>query len=164
MQGTLRRHRLRAAATIAVVASGVVLCLAPPAGAVPVPWQNCGRAGDVINVTKFEASVWPPQAGKPITVDFQFTVATALGWSTRVSTSITDPAGRTYPLDWIFPLLPPLRLPLAAGPHTVQETFVPAWDLEPGAYQLHLSARTISGAEALCMNLTIPLKGRSGPT
>src|SRR5271167_4247399 len=37
-----------------------------PAGAVPVPYNNCGKPTDILSVSKLDATVWPPPTAAPL--------------------------------------------------------------------------------------------------
>jgi len=47
------------------LAAALALASAAPATAVPIPWKNCGAAGDILPISKSDASVWPPPVAAP---------------------------------------------------------------------------------------------------
>ena len=38
----------------------LLLGIATPSFAVPIPWKNCGQASDHVQVTQMDATFWPP--------------------------------------------------------------------------------------------------------
>ena len=42
------------------------------ADAVPIPWRNCGRPGDLMVITQADASVWPPPVAAPASATATF--------------------------------------------------------------------------------------------
>jgi hypothetical protein len=107
-----------------------------PAGAVPVPYQNCGKPADILQVSSLDASVWPPPTAAPLAGTATFDPATGqltnlrvllaygVNWifdSGSVSTSLGSgfvPLPASIPMSVISPILP-----LAAGPYTATQTF-----------------------------------------
>ena len=77
-----------------LLASAVALGVcASDAAAVPLPFKNCGKPGDVIAVTLFDASVWPPQ-GTPAPI--QITAVYDGGKLDRLDVTIL------YGVNWVF--------------------------------------------------------------
>ena len=107
-----------------------------PAGAVPVPYKNCGKAGDILQVSILDASVWPPPTAAPLagaaTIDpatgqltnLRVILSYGVNWifdSGNVSTSLGSgfvPLPASVPMSVINPILP-----LAAGPYSATQTF-----------------------------------------
>ena len=42
------------------------ISLSAPTAAVPIPWKNCGKAGDLLSIQQSDASVWPPSVAAPV--------------------------------------------------------------------------------------------------
>jgi hypothetical protein len=117
--------------------SGILLAVAfslgasLPAGAVPLPWKNCGTPGDAVAFSKVDVSVWPPSFGPP---SFLYTVANidpdngiltklraalpGLGWLFELKNPVTprpgSPVGRSVqgfvalPDSWLTTGSPPM--------------------------------------------------------
>jgi hypothetical protein len=47
-------------------AAAFLFAAAPPVDAVPLPWKNCGKAGNILSVQLINASVWPPATAAPL--------------------------------------------------------------------------------------------------
>lgn len=123
-----------------VLASAIFLlfiatALSAPAGAVPIPWKNCGAPGDALQITKADASAWPPPVAAPARamatfdakgnlLDLQLLLIQGVSWTfdsgplpTTTSAGIVSlPA--SFPVDVTGP-----PLPLAAGPYSTTQTF-----------------------------------------
>jgi predicted dithiol-disulfide oxidoreductase (DUF899 family) len=65
LTGTRRQKRRLICATLFMPAA-LLLAPAPPAGAVPVPFKNCGKPSDILQVQTLNASVWPPPTAAPL--------------------------------------------------------------------------------------------------
>jgi hypothetical protein len=108
----------------------------PPAGAVPVPYKNCGKAGDILQVTTLDASVWPPPIAVPLagtaTIDsvtgqltnLRVRLGLGVDWqfdSGSVPTSLRSgfvPLPASVPMSVTGP-----DLPVAVGPYNLLQTF-----------------------------------------
>jgi hypothetical protein len=134
LTGTRRKKWLLICATLFAPAA---LLLAPvPAGAVPVPYKNCGKPNDILQVQTMNASVWPPPTAAPLVGTA--TIDAATGKLTNLRASLL------FGVDWLFdsgnlstsagsgfvplPASAPVSvttppLPLAAGPYNVAHTF-----------------------------------------
>jgi hypothetical protein len=169
-----------AAMSFAIFGSIVV---APSAAwAVPVPWRNCGTPGDAISIQQINASVWPPQAGKSLTVSYRLNLAEPLLRGAFEHVTTTWPSGQTpeftlpfqLPVEELFrsALLPHLAvkpgtlLPFLAGPYsetftltvprTKPSTFVTHVLTQPVG--VHLTGYDSAGHEVVCMQLVVPIK------
>ena len=137
---------------VSLVASGTLIGLSRPAGAVPIPWKNCGTAGDPISVVKFDASVWPPQRGHPITLSYQWVASRAIDPSAYEVVTLSSPSGPQFPL-WL-PVVP-----LPAGPYSGSTTFtVPRWLPSGTVLVVHRVWFDGDGTRLACMDVTIPVK------
>jgi hypothetical protein len=150
-----RSFGLRAAVLLALVGLGV-LSIPSAAGAVPVPFKNCGAPSDLISVSKLDASIWPPVAGQPITLSLVENVGQVVsGGSQRAELSLLQ-FGFQLPLQFSQPAL-------SAGPLDRLVTF----DVPPGVggqvLGLHFSATSSTGAEIVCIDVTVPFKGAASP-
>ena len=56
LTGTRRKKRLLICATLFAPAA-LLLAPVPPAGAAPVPYKNCGKPSDILQVQTMNASV-----------------------------------------------------------------------------------------------------------
>lgn len=161
---------------IVLLTLGVILA-APvrPARAVPVPFKNCGKAGDIISISSLDASVWPPVgssaplagtatfegSGKLVDLtvelgvgpDFVFRSAGGLN-ATLVGGFVALPS--SVPLTLVSP-----SLPIAAGPYNLVRTFLSPL---PGAQSVQISSHTTVGQSiaALVASLGLTFAGNSG--
>ena len=72
--------------------------IATHAFAVPVPWKNCGAAGDIVAVQQLDANVWPPQNSGPTgPVFLSAKVDPEWGDVERLRVVL-------FPLNWVFEL------------------------------------------------------------
>src|SRR6185312_12503512 len=100
---------------MAKLVAGVVLAFVALAVAVPVPWKNCGGAGDVISVQQVDASVWPPVHGQKITLAVKAVIGAAIPDATFQATiklgpiTILDRKGKLSDIKEV-------KLPIPAGP------------------------------------------------
>ena len=127
-----RRTRLALTACLFLA----LLARSAPAPAVPVPFKNCGQAGDLLAVQQVAASVWPPPTPAPlvatVTLDpvtgqvTQLSVVLQLGpnWmfeSGPLPTTL-NPSGFVS-LPSSFPLNLTNALPVALGPYNTLDTY-----------------------------------------
>jgi hypothetical protein len=68
--------------------------LASPAAAVPVPYHNCGKPADILQISSLDASVWPPPTAAPLAGFATFDPATGQLTNLRVRL--------TYGVNWVF--------------------------------------------------------------
>jgi hypothetical protein len=117
-------------------AAAFLFAAAPPAAAVPIPYHNCGKAGDILSVQLMDASVWPPPTAAPLAAMATFDPATGQLTNLRVfllfgADWVFDSGSLPTGLGSGFVLLPasvPMSvtsppLPLAAGPYSLTHTF-----------------------------------------
>jgi hypothetical protein len=123
--------RFSLAASIALSAFCAVI--APRAAAIPIPFKNCGKPGDLLSISKADATYWPP-VGAPVPLSV---------------TATLDPSGTTISglqarlsllLDWAFES-GPVNFPVKGGfvtlPSSVPMTLVsPALPIHLGPYNL----------------------------
>lgn len=158
---------------ICIAVLGAILALPTSAGAVPVPWRNCGSAGDALSFQRFDASVWPPQAGQPLTLSYRMTLAEALDGGSFEHVTVTSSSGDNgrwmpfqLPIAQLFAFglrghsaAPGRRLPLPAGPYGRSLTVrVPSGIPSGTTVGVDLTGYDPSGHEVVCMQLTIPVK------
>lgn len=148
------------------------MALPTVAGAVPVPWKNCGTPGDAISFQKFDASVWPPQAGRPLTLSYGLTLDEALtdGSFERVTTTSSGKRATLLPFQlpvaelFSFGLrghraAPGRPLPLPAGPYGRSLTLmVPKAEPVGQTVAVTLTGYDAAGHTVVCMQLAIPFK------
>ena len=143
---------MAAVALVAALLGSVVL--STRADAVPVPWRNCGAPSDPITVQQFDSSVWPPQRGKPITVNLRFTVAHDIAVD-HDELTISPPTPRR-----LLRLLAPLRAhQFTAGPYSVSESMrVPLKYQSGSVFTIHLGIFDTAGTQDFCLDMTVPIK------
>jgi hypothetical protein len=149
------------------------MALPTTVGAVPVPWKNCGSPGDAINIQKLDASVWPPQAGRPLTLSYRLTLSEALtdGSFERVTTTSPSGNGASWapfqlPIAQLFSFglrgqraAPGRKLPLPVGPYGRNLTLrVPNGVPVGSAVSVHLTGYDAAGHQVVCMQVVIPFK------
>jgi hypothetical protein len=109
--------------------------LSAQAAAVPIPFKNCGKAGDVLSMQQYDSSVWPPSVAAPFnataTLDTSgqitnLSVFLLLGpeWVFDTGPLQTSASGGFVSLPASMPVTvnsPPL--PVKAGPYVIVRTF-----------------------------------------
>ena len=144
------------------------------AWAVPVPWQNCGTPGDAVSIQQFDASVWPPQGGRPLTLSSRWTLSETLAVGSLEHLTTTWPSGRVS--DTWLPFQPPVTvlfddallghrhveatpLPIPAGPYNQSLTVrVPRKGQATQPLAVDLTGVDAGGSQVLCLRLVIPVK------
>jgi len=113
----------------------VAATLSGRAAAVPIPWKNCGKAGDLLTITKADASVWPPSVAAPASATATFDTAGNLvnlrlflvhgiSWTFDSGALPTTTSAGFVSLPASFPVnVTSPTLPLAAGPYSTTHTF-----------------------------------------
>ena len=154
------RHVVRGSVLVALVAVGLVV-LPSAAGAVPIPWKNCGSVTDLIKVSKADASVWPPQAGKSITLSIDFTLDENISGGYAFITVGPTTSSSFQPVGQ--PLVVPLR-PEKAGPYAPENgpngiTLTVPQSAAGMIYSVSFDARDTAGARLICAQATVPIKG-----
>ena len=153
---------------------GSVIAVPSAAWAVPVPWKNCGKAGEAITVQRFDASVWPPQAGQPLTLSSAWSLGEALTKGSLEHVTTMWPSGRVSDTWLNFqPPVPVLfddavfgqspsnttHLPVAPGPYNQTLTLsVPKKGSATQPLGVDMTGFDATGRQVLCMDLTIPIK------
>lgn len=123
---------MRAGAILMLFAIGA---LSRPAGAVPIPWKNCGGAADSLKIAQANASAWPPPVAAPAAatatfdahgnlLDLRFVLLQGVLWSFDSGPLSTTTSAGFVSLPASFPVaVTAPALPLAAGPYTTTQTF-----------------------------------------
>lgn len=105
------------------------------AGALPIPFQNCGAAGDSFSLQQDNASVWPPPVAAPARatatfdgggnlVDLQIHLLHGLDWTFDSGPLPATTSAGFVSLPASFPMtVTGPALPIAAGPYSTTETF-----------------------------------------
>jgi hypothetical protein len=126
---------------------------------VPIPYKNCGKPTDKLQITKADASVWPPKVGQPITVNFNATLTQdVLGghYEARVKVlglQILDEKGKIEDLAKKFNI----TLPIKAGPYGLSKTTtIPAW-VPKGDIDVFVQSFNQKGDEIECIEVTAKL-------
>jgi hypothetical protein len=159
--GTKAKSRLLRCLVVSVVAAGTLIGFSQAASAVPVPFKNCGSAGDPVAIDQFDASVWPPQSGKPVTFNYRWHTSIMIDRGAYVVVTITLPSGeRTGPHRQPFVPPPPLkRPPIPPGPYQGSVTItVPTWVRPGSVFGFHSVTFNRNGTRLSCMDLTVPIK------
>ncbi len=142
---------------VAGVLSVVLVGLPTAAGAVPIPWKNCGNVSDLIAVTRVESSVWPPVAGQSITIESQFVLRQHIwGGSAVMDASTRQPGPPTWPQDTSFG-------PEDAGPYNHLVTLnVP---IQAGGQVFNVTFRAYGPdhSQLICVQATVPVKQGAAP-
>jgi hypothetical protein len=126
-----------------------------PAFAVPIPWKNCGKPTDVVSVSSSNASVWPPQSGKPITFLFRATLKSdILAITGSLTVTYTSPSGESHQQVHTWD-----NAPVGQKTGPLNYTFTQVVDAPSGSiYTLHLSLQGQDGNEDICADVTVPIK------
>lgn len=129
VQPMRRPRRLSAACVFAAVA------LAGHAAAVPIPWKNCGKAGDLLAIISDDASAWPPPVAAPASATATFDGAGnllnlriflvhGLSWTFDSGPLATTTTAGFVSLPASFPVnLASPTLPIPPGPYNTLRTF-----------------------------------------
>jgi hypothetical protein len=140
--------------------AAVLLSFVALAVAVPVPWKNCGGAGDVISVQSVEASIWPPVHGQKITLAVKAVVGAAIPDGNYQATiklgpiTILDKKGKLSEIAQVKPLLP-----IPAGPVNQNLTIDVPKEIPGGiTVTAHVQLVSTAGPRAICVDVTIPFK------
>ena len=140
-------------------ASAASVVISSRADAVPVPWRNCGSAGDPLIVTKFDAAVWPPQSGRTDIFNMTFSVARDFDVGTDVLTIMPSAADKLkVPIKTL--LAPLLGHHFQAGPHnTGLRSFTVPGSIPTGSvFSVHLDVLDRAGNQDFCLDMTMPIK------
>jgi len=126
---------------------------------VPIPYKNCGKPTDKLQVTKADASVWPPKVGAPITVNVNATLTqdiTGGRYEARVKVlglQILDEKGKIEDIAKKFNV----TLPIKAGPYGISKTTtIPAW-VPKGDIDVFVQTFNSKGDEIECIEVTAKL-------
>jgi hypothetical protein len=139
-------------AAVAMVAASVgSILFSGAAEGVPVPWKNCGTPSDPIVVTKFDASVWPPQRGKPETLSWAYNVSRDI--VVRREFQIVEPPG-------LGKIPTPLNARLIkAGPYTGSNTFTVSDSIPSGSvFSVQFLIFDRTWTQVFCLGMVIPIK------
>ena len=79
-----------------------------PAGAVPIPFANCGKAGDALSIQKMDATSWPA-VGHPTILAGTATVDPLTGHVTKLRVTLL------LGTEWVFETQGNLGLPVVSG-------------------------------------------------
>jgi hypothetical protein len=176
-----RTSRLTRVAELVLAATslalfGYIVAVPTAAWAVPVPWKNCGSAGDPITIQRLDASVWPPQAGKPLTLSDAWNLTEPLTKESREVVTTTLPSGHVSDVRLRFQ--PPVALlfdeallrrddlrqgrmplPIPAGPYNQSFTMdVPSGAGARAPLAVGLTGFDATGRQIVCMQVIIPIK------
>lgn len=146
----------------------------PYAGAVPVPYKNCGKAGDILSVQKVDASVWPPPTAAPLVATATLDPVTGqltnlhvllflgVNWAFDSGSLPTGRSDGFVSLPTSVPMnatSPPL--PVAAGPYNSFHTFV-ANDGSGASVTVASQATVGQSIAAPLTNLSLTFNGTPG--
>lgn len=146
----------------------------PYAGAVPVPYKNCGKAGDILSVQKVDASVWPPPTAAPLVATATLDPVTGeltnlhvllflgVNWTFDSGILPTSRSEGFVTLPASVPMsLTSLPLPVAAGPYNSFHTFV-ANDGSGASVTVASQATVGQSIAAPLTNLSLTFNGTPG--
>jgi hypothetical protein len=122
------------------------------AGAVPIPWKNCGTPADLITVMRADSSIWPPVAGEAVTLDVQFVLSQHI-WG---GYAVLDAAGQQPPAQ-VWPRSMGLG-PANAGPYNRSVTLIVPLEAGGQVYDVSFDAYGPNGAQLICLQATVPVK------
>jgi hypothetical protein len=144
--------------------------LSTPAGAVPIPWTNCGAPGDALQITQATASQWPPAVAAPARanvtldaagnlLDLQLVLVHGVLWTFDTGPlPVTASSGfLALPASFSAGVTGP-SLPLAAGPYVTTRTFT-----DNGASETIADKATVASAVAGPATGTIALSFNGTP-
>ncbi|MGH9919405.1 MAG: ML domain-containing protein [Nitrososphaerales archaeon] len=156
------RWRLRATSAAVALLLGVtgfsVVGLQTAAWAVPLPYKNCGTATDPIQIQSFDASVWPPQAGKPLTLSYRWLTTVEINkgayvWDTTTVSGVQRIFRRPF-----HPLPPTTELPVPPGPYTGETTITIPDQVEGLTFHIHVVLHNRDGSTLACLGFVVPIK------
>ncbi len=137
------------------VLSIAIMGIPRTAGAVPVPWRNCGTVADLIVVSGADSSKWPPVAGQSITLDVHFVLRQHIWGGYEVMDLSTSPPGLpTWPEEASFG-------PRDAGPYNQLVTLVVPPEAGGQIFNVTFRAYGSRQAQLLCVQATVPVKAGS---
>jgi hypothetical protein len=157
-----------------LLAAVFLFAAAPPVDAVPLPWKNCGKAGDILSVQLINASVWPPATAAPLAGKAMFDPVTGQLTNLRVfflfgpewvfdSGSLPTSLGSGFvPLPATVPMSvtrPPL--PVAAGPYTTSYSFTSP-DGSGASVTVTTKAQVAVALSSPLTNLSLTFNGTPG--
>jgi hypothetical protein len=135
----------------------VLTIVAVVASAVPVPYKNCGKPADIIQLTSVGADKWPPVRGQPMTLSVWAQVSRQINDGDYEAVikfngfQILDKKGKLSDIKNI-------SLPIRPGTYSQNVTVtVPSW-IPAGQVDAHITTFDNTGAECLCLDISIPLK------
>ena len=141
-------------------------------GSVEELWYR-GRRGS--SIQQLDASVWPPQAGKPLTLNYRSVLTETLTNGSLEHLTMTWPSGRVsdvwlpfqppaavlfnYALFGHYPLQQTKPLPIPAGPYSQSLTLrVPEKGPATQPLGVDMTGYDATGRQVVCMQLLIPIK------
>jgi len=126
---------------------------------VPIPYKNCGQAGDKLQITKADASIWPPHVGQAITVNLNATLTQDISggkYEIKVKVlgiQIMDEKGAIQDIAKKYNV----TLPIKAGPYGISRTVtVPSW-VPKGDIDVFVQTFNQNGAEIQCTQVVAKL-------
>jgi len=155
----LHSFKMRVLLLLALVALLPLLALAQ----VPIPYTNCGAAGDHIKVVSATANAWPPTTNSNV----------ALSLNAVLDENVS---GGSYSLQLSFDgfqivnqqgqisALPNVTLPIHSGPIAINQNFtLPSIVGAGSSISLQASATDQNNAELLCIKIdfTVPSKSEA---
>jgi len=144
-----------------LVLLSIVVALSAVVAQVPVPYKNCGKSSDIIQIVSLRADKWPPVRGQPMTVMLNGQVSRSISNGDYEAVvkfngfQILDKTGKLSDIQG-------LPLPIPAGNYQQNLTFtVPSW-IPAGQVDAHVTLYDNTGAECICLDLSIPLRQGKG--
>ena len=159
-----------------LLALSAVVAAHTSSDAVPIPWKNCGKAGDVISVQKADASQWPPH-GTPAPLIGLATFDPATGHLLTLRLRLLLGVDWTFDVEGVaglaaesgFVALPESllvsvqqpALPVTAGPYTTAVTLLSTVD---GAQPISVNESVTVGQDvtSVVTNVRLSYEGASG--
>ena len=167
------QRKRRLPTTLFSVAALLVVPVSP-AGAVPVPYKNCGKPGDIVQVQAMDASVWPPPTAAPLVgtatidpatgqlINLHVVLLFGVVWVFDSGSLATSAVAGFVPLPGSFPVsVTGPHLPVLAGPYNATHTFTSEGG---GGASVTVSTKATVGQDidAPLSSLSLTFNGTSG--
>jgi len=126
---------------------------------VPIPYKNCGKAGDKLTITRADASIWPPKVGQKISLQLNGTLSQDISggkYEAKVKLmgiQIIDQKGTIEDIA----KKANFTLPIKAGNYGFWKTeTIPSW-VPKADLEVWVQAFNSKGDEIVCLDITAKL-------
>jgi len=117
---------------------------------------NCGSASDKITVTTADASQWPPTIGQPVALDIEGILSETLTGGTY-TLGVTFDGFPVVNQQGSLSDLPNVTFPVPAGNFAFKQEITIPSSVPSGSIVLNLAAQDPTGAELVCLSISIDL-------